>query len=216
MPLFIGFVRTMLLLCFSLSTAVPSPRLGIAQVSPVTFAIFGARRNKRKMLHQSRCRRTKKEEGVQKLWDKPVETMPATISWVETMGNLTRTVWRHGLWAPRVLASAEVLERKQCSWSGCFWEFLKWKSSLALSDKVCLPWLKCVNEQGGGGSLLSATHLLYCATSAKYRLNYFNLNSTCQSKCHTWILLTSGLHLSFSPCTCRKVAKKQIQSGDEW
>lgn len=76
MLLFIWFVTTMPLHCFSLSTAVPGPHLGFAQVSPVTFTKFGARFNKRKMLHQSRCgcrkrrwRRRGEGEGVGGNWE---------------------------------------------------------------------------------------------------------------------------------------------------
>lgn len=47
-PLFIWIVTAVPLLCFSSSTAVPSSLLGIAQVSPVTFAKFGAGCNGRK------------------------------------------------------------------------------------------------------------------------------------------------------------------------
>lgn len=74
--LFIWFVTTMPLHCFSLSTAVPGPHLGFAQVSPVTFTKFGARFNKRKMLHQSHCgcrkrrwRRRGEGEGVGGNWE---------------------------------------------------------------------------------------------------------------------------------------------------
>lgn len=63
------------LLCFSLSTSVPSPCLGSAQVAADTFAKFGVSRSKRKMPHQShwRCIERERERaetrGGFSIWD---------------------------------------------------------------------------------------------------------------------------------------------------
>lgn len=67
MCFYLDCVVTLLLLPFSLSTAVPRCLLGIARLNPVTLSKFGATCNKRKTLHQSSCtcgeKKKRKVEG---------------------------------------------------------------------------------------------------------------------------------------------------------
>lgn len=79
----------MLLLCFSLSTAVPSPHLGIAQVSPLLPLLNLVQHVTREKCSINQVADAEREKwgwrcggGVQTQINKPVEALPVTISWV--------------------------------------------------------------------------------------------------------------------------------------
>lgn len=144
----------MLLLCFSLSTALPSSRLGIAQVSPVTFAKFGARCNKRKMLHQSSCRCRKRGVGVGGFRGREINQWKRCQQPFPGWDDGKTSPYSPGTSFVNTPASsrAQSFRAEPRHLVGLFWAFLKWNPPLPLlpapSDKVCLPRLKCVNERG--------------------------------------------------------------------
>lgn len=178
----------MLLLCFSLSTAVPSSHLGIAQVSPVTFAKFGATCNTRKMLHQSSCRCRKRGVGVQRQINKPVEALPTTISWVRWWGKLHRTLWGHNLWTHRRPPEPKSFRAEPRHLVGVFWAFLKWNPPLPLLPahqiKSACRGLSVSMNGGRINDKCSLPSQLAPSHPARKRLNYFNLIAHVSQKSH--------------------------------